>query len=61
MRSTILRMFLESFGHGGISAGVNADLRIVPRLGYVVIGLSNFDYPAASRLVNFFLNRMPAT
>ena len=24
------------------------------------VGLSNFDYPAASRLVDFFLNRMPA-
>jgi D-alanyl-D-alanine carboxypeptidase len=51
---------IESFGHGGSGAGVNADVRIVPRRGYVVIGLSNFEQPAASRLVDFFLNRMPA-
>jgi D-alanyl-D-alanine carboxypeptidase len=51
---------IDSFGHGGLSAGVNAEVRIVPRLGYVVVGLSNFDHPAASRLIDFFLNRMPA-
>ncbi len=52
---------IKSFGHGGSSAGVNADVQIVSRLGYVVIGLSNRDLPAASRLVDFFLNRMPAS
>jgi CubicO group peptidase (beta-lactamase class C family) len=52
---------ISSFGHGGSSAGINADVQIVPRLGYVVIGVSNRDLPAASRLVDFFLNRMPAS
>ncbi len=51
---------IESYGHGGSGTGMNADVRIVPRLGYVVIGLSNFEPPAASRLVDFFLNRIPA-
>jgi CubicO group peptidase (beta-lactamase class C family) len=49
-----------SYGHSGTGGGVNADVRIVPRGGYVVIGLSNFEQPAAGRMVDFFLNRMPA-
>jgi hypothetical protein len=49
---------LFNYGHGGTS-GVDVDVRIFPRLGYVVIGLSNFDAPAAERLVDFFINRMP--
>jgi hypothetical protein len=31
----------------------------MPRLGYVVVALSNLDPPAASRLVEFFALRMP--
>ena len=50
---------LRNYGHGGTEAGANADVRIFPQLGYVVIGLSNFDSPAAGRLVDFFVNRMP--
>jgi CubicO group peptidase (beta-lactamase class C family) len=50
---------LLNYGHGGISAGVNADVRIVPELGYVVVGLSNFEVPAADRLTDFYMNRMP--
>ena len=34
-------------GTGLTEAGANADVRIFPQLGYVVIGLSNFDSPAA--------------
>jgi hypothetical protein len=39
---------------------MNGDLRVYPELGYVVVGLSNFDPPAAGRPVEFFALRMPA-
>ena len=51
---------LIEFGHGGGAPGMNADLRIYPRLGYVLIGLSNLDPPAASNMVDHFAARMPA-
>jgi hypothetical protein len=38
---------------------MNGELRIYPRLGYVVVGLSNLDPPAASQLVEYFALRMP--
>jgi D-alanyl-D-alanine carboxypeptidase len=50
---------LRSYGHGGGAPGMNGELRIFPRLGYIVVGLSNLDPPAASRLVEFFALRMP--
>jgi CubicO group peptidase (beta-lactamase class C family) len=50
---------LRSYGHGGGAPGMNGELRVFPRLGYVVVGLSNLDPPAASRLVEFFALRMP--
>jgi CubicO group peptidase (beta-lactamase class C family) len=50
---------LRSYGHGGGAPGMNGDLRVFPRLGYVVVGLSNLDPPAASQLVEFFTLRMP--
>ncbi|HEV7508454.1 MAG TPA: serine hydrolase domain-containing protein [Thermoanaerobaculia bacterium] len=52
---------LRSYGHSGGAPGMNGDLRIYPQLGYVVISLSNLDPPAASRLVEFFTLRMPAS
>ena len=30
-------------------------------LGYVLVGLSNLDPPAASRVVDYFAQRMPVT
>ena len=48
------------YGHGGGAPGMNGELRIVPALGYVVVGLSNLDPPSASRPVEFFILRMPA-
>lgn len=51
---------LRGYGHGGGAPGMNGDLRIYPQLGYVVVGLSNLDPPAASRLTGFFTLRMPA-
>lgn len=50
---------LRSYGHGGGAPGQNGELRVFPELGYVVVGLSNLDPPAASGLVEFFALRMP--
>jgi CubicO group peptidase (beta-lactamase class C family) len=50
---------LRSYGHGGGAPGMNGELRIFPEFGYVVVGLSNLDPPAASELVEFFTLRMP--
>ncbi len=47
------------YGHGGGAPGMNGELRIFPQLGYVVVGLSNLDPPAASELVNVFVDRLP--
>ena len=49
----------QSFGHGGGAPGMNGDLRIIPRQGYVVVALSNLDPPAASRWVDFLVARLP--
>ena len=48
-----------SFGHGGGAPGMNGDLRIYPAQGIVVVALANVDPPAASRLVDYYLLRMP--
>jgi D-alanyl-D-alanine carboxypeptidase len=50
---------LRSYGHGGGAPGMNGELRVFPELGYVLVGLSNLDPPAASDLVEFFALRMP--
>jgi CubicO group peptidase (beta-lactamase class C family) len=52
---------LRSYGHGGGAPGMNGELRIFPQLGYVVVCLSNLDPPVATRLVDFFTLRMPAS
>lgn len=52
---------LRSYGHNGGAPGMNGDLRIYPQSGYVVIALSNLDPPAATRLVDYFTLRMPAS
>jgi len=52
---------LRGYGHGGGAPGMNGELRIFPQLGTVVISLSNLDPPAASRMVDFFSLRMPAS
>jgi CubicO group peptidase (beta-lactamase class C family) len=52
---------LRSYGHGGGAPGMNGELRVFPELGYVLVCLSNLDPPAATRLVDFFALRMPAT
>jgi D-alanyl-D-alanine carboxypeptidase len=52
---------LSSYGHDGGAPGMNTRFRVYPRLGYVLIGLSNQDPPEAERLIGYFANRMPAT
>ena len=49
----------QHYGHSGGAPGMNGELRIFPKLGYVVVSLSNLDPPAASQLVNDFVDRMP--
>lgn len=51
----------RSFGHGGGAPGMNGDIRIFPELGYVIVALGNVDPPAASRLVEYFISRLPFT
>ena len=47
------------FGHGGGAPGMNGDLRICPGIGYVVAVLANLDPPAANRVSEFIVNRLP--
>jgi CubicO group peptidase (beta-lactamase class C family) len=49
------------YGHSGGAPGMNAELRIYPGLGSVVVALANLDPFAASRPVEFFTLRMPVT
>ncbi|MFI5342718.1 MAG: serine hydrolase domain-containing protein [Chlamydiales bacterium] len=44
---------LHWIGHSGGGPGVNTTLRIYPDLGYVIIVLSNLDYPAADNVAEF--------
>jgi CubicO group peptidase (beta-lactamase class C family) len=46
-------------GHGGGAPGMNGDLRIYPRSGYVIAVLSNLDPPAAQRVSAFIGARLP--
>jgi D-alanyl-D-alanine carboxypeptidase len=50
---------VRSFGHGGGAPGMNGDLRIYPKSGYVIAVLSNLDPPAAGRVSQFVSNRLP--
>jgi CubicO group peptidase (beta-lactamase class C family) len=46
-------------GHGGGAPGMNGDLKIYPKSGYVVAVLANMDPPAAQRISEFLDNRLP--
>jgi D-alanyl-D-alanine carboxypeptidase len=50
---------VRCFGHGGGAPGMNGMLQICPSPGYVVAVLSNLDPPAATRISDFILNRLP--
>ena len=49
----------KRFGHGGGAPGMNGELRVYPRTNTAVVVLANVDPPAASRLADFFDQRMP--
>jgi CubicO group peptidase (beta-lactamase class C family) len=46
-------------GHAGGAPGMNGDLRIYPKSGYVVVVLANLDPPAAQRISEFLDYRLP--
>ncbi|HEY4366607.1 MAG TPA: serine hydrolase domain-containing protein [Steroidobacteraceae bacterium] len=48
-----------SYGHGGGAPGMDADLRIYPETGYVLIGLSNLDPRAAKNMLDNVAVRLP--
>jgi CubicO group peptidase (beta-lactamase class C family) len=47
------------FGHGGGAPGMNGMLQICPGPGYIIAALANLDPPAAQRIVDFTVNRLP--
>ena len=51
---------VRSFGHGGNAPGMDGSLEIFPESGYVVAVLANVDAPAAQRVSEFVINRLPA-
>jgi len=50
---------VRSIGHGGTAQGMNGDLIIFPKSGYIVVVLANMDPPAAQRVSDFIANRLP--
>jgi len=52
---------MRHFGHGGGAPGMNGELQIFPQTGYMIVVLSNLDPPAASRVSDFIVNRLPAS
>lgn len=46
-------------GHGGGAPGMNGDLRIYPKSGYVVAVLANMDPPVAQRISGYLDLRLP--
>jgi D-alanyl-D-alanine carboxypeptidase len=49
----------RNFGNGGGAPGQNAEVRIYPESGYVIVALSNLDPPAASKVSDFIAARLP--
>jgi len=50
---------LRMYGHAGGAPGMNGDLKVYPELGVVVVALANIDPPAAERLTDYYVRRMP--
>ena len=46
-------------GHGGGAPGMNGDLKIYPKSGYVVAVLTNLDPPAADQITQHLDGRLP--
>jgi CubicO group peptidase (beta-lactamase class C family) len=49
----------KGFGHNGGAPGMSGDLHVFPRLGYVLVALSNLDPPASTRPLEFIEARLP--
>ena len=49
-----------AYGHGGGSQGINGELHILPRDGYVLVALANRDPRMASDMVDFITSILPA-
>jgi CubicO group peptidase (beta-lactamase class C family) len=49
----------REYGHGGGAPGMNAELRVYPNAGIVIVALANLDPPAATLLADYYANRMP--
>lgn len=47
------------FGHNGGAPGMNTDLEVGLESGYVIAVLSNLDPPAAQRISEFIVSRLP--
>jgi CubicO group peptidase (beta-lactamase class C family) len=48
-------------GHSGGAPGMNGDLRIYLKSGYVVVALANIDGPAAQRITDYLDPRLPTS
>lgn len=51
---------MRRFGHGGGAPGMNGELMVVPASRTIVVALANLDPPAASRMAEYAINRVPA-
>ena len=38
---------------------MNAELKVLPNAGIVIVALANLDPPAATLLADYYANRMP--
>jgi D-alanyl-D-alanine carboxypeptidase len=47
------------YGHGGGAAGVNGELHILPRSGYIIVALANRDPRMATDLVDYITSILP--
>lgn len=50
---------LHCFGHGGGAPGMNGDLKVCLKSGYIIAVLANMDPPAAQRISSFAAARLP--
>jgi D-alanyl-D-alanine carboxypeptidase len=47
------------YGHGGGAPGINGELHVLPRNGYVLVALVNRDPPMATAMVDFITSILP--
>ena len=50
---------VRCFGHGGGAPGMNGDLKVCPKSGFVIAVLGNLDPPAADHAAEFIAARLP--